>query len=140
MTDEMYKAIAAECMKIKDCRVYRDNHPQNFREAAYLVVTVDTECVRQLHGMQKVTHSMDVQYFPESPIQGRYRECEDMKEEMLRRFDVIEADGVSFYVRGKTANITDDVLHFLFDVTYTEYPEKDVPKVEDMSLNTKTEE
>ena len=59
---------------------------------------------------------------------------------MLRHFDVISADSVSFYVRDKNASIVDDVLHLMFDVVYTEYEEKEIPKMEDMNTNIETEE
>ena len=42
-------------------------------------------------------------------IQNRRKECETVKQEMLRHFDVIGADSVSFYVRERDTNITDAV-------------------------------
>ena len=59
---------------------------------------------------------------------------------MLRRFDLISADGVSFYVREKNTNVTDDVLHFLFSVTYTELKEATEPRMEEMKTNVEMEE
>ena len=56
-----------------------------------------------------------------------------MKEEILRAFDVISADGISFYVTGKNARITDDVLHFFFDVSYREKLIADVPLMEELT-------
>ena len=73
-------------------------------------------------------------------FQNSWKECEKVKQKMLRRFDVVSADGISFYVRNKNASIVDDVLHLLFDVTYTEYEKKEIPKMEEMNTNIETEE
>ena len=53
---------------------------------------------------------------------------------------MIGADGVSFYVRERDTNITDDVLHFLFSVTYTEHKVTTEPRMEDMKTNVEMEE
>ena len=59
---------------------------------------------------------------------------------MLRHFDVITSDGMKFYVKSKTASITDDVLHLMFTVIYTESEEKEEPKMEEINTNVETEE
>lgn len=140
--DTLYKAIAAECRAVipELKRVYRDNIPQNMELPCILVLTVSTEPSRRLDKRQRMKQSFDVQYFPIAEIQGRRKECETVKQEMLRHFDVIGADGVSFYVRERDTNITDDVLHFLFSVTYTEYKVTTEPRMEDMKTNVETEE
>ena len=140
--DTLYKAIAAECRAVipELKRVYRDNIPQNMELPCILVLTVSTEPSRRLDKRQRMKQSFDVQYFPIAEIQGRRKECETVKQEMLRHFDVIGADGVSFYVRERDTNIPDDVLHFLFSVTYTEYKVTTEPRMEDMKTNVETEE
>ena len=86
------------------------------------------------------TGSFDVQYFPGEELQNRRKECEKVKQEMLRGFDVISADGISFYVKEKNANVTDDVLHLLFSVSYVEYREPAQPKMEELDKNIEVEE
>lgn len=138
----LYKAIAAECRAaVPDLkRVYRDNIPQNTELPFVLVLITNTESNRCLAGNQRVKQSFDVQYFPTAEIQDRRKECEKVKQEMLRRFDLISVDGVSFYVREKNTNVTDDVLHFLFSVTYTELKEATEPRMEEMKTNVEMEE
>ena len=140
--DTLYKAIAAECRAVIPGlkRVYRDNIPQNMELPCILVLTVSTEPNRRLDNRQRMKQSFDVQYFPVAEIQNRRKECEAVKQEMLRHFDVIGADSVSFYVRERDTNITDDVLHFLFSVTYTEYKATGEPRMEDMKTNVEMEE
>ena len=107
----------------------------NFR-----VEITETTANRRLSERQRIKQNFDVQYFPGDESENRRKECEKVKQKMLRRFDVISADGLSFYVRNKNASIVDDVLHLMFYVTYTEYEEKEIPKMEEMNTNIETEE
>ena len=142
MVESLYKAIAAECRssvpELK--KIYRDNIPQNMEFPCILVEIVETTARRRLSERQRIKQNFDVQYFPGNESENRRKECEKVKQKMLRRFDVISADGISFYVRSKSASIVDDVLHLMFDVTYTEYEEKEIPKMEEMNTNLETEE
>ena len=142
MVESLYKAIAAECRssvpELK--KIYRDNIPQNMEFPCILVEITETTAKRRLSERQRIKQNFDVQYFPGNESENRRKECEKVKQKMLRRFDVVSADGISFYVRNKNASIVDDVLHLLFDVTYTEYEEKEIPKMEEMNTNIETEE
>ena len=142
MVESLYKAIAAECRssvpELK--KIYRDNIPQNMEFPCILVEIMETTANRRLSERQRVKQNFDVQYFPGDESENRRKECEKVKQKMLRRFDVVSADGISFYVRNKNASIVDDVLHLLFDVTYTEYEKKEIPKMEEMNTNIETEE
>ena len=142
MVESLYKAIAAECRssvpELK--KIYRDNIPQNMEFPCILVEITETTAKRRLSERQRIKQNFDVQYFPGDESENRRKECEKVKQKMLRRFDVVSADGISFYVRNKNASIVDDVLHLLFDVTYTEYEKKEIPKMEEMNTNIETEE
>ena len=142
MVESLYKAIAAECRssvpELK--KIYRDNIPQNMEFPCILVEIMETTANRRLSERQRIKQNFDVQYFPGDESENRRKECEKVKQKMLRRFDVVSADGISFYARNKNASIVDDVLHLLFDVTYTEYEKKEIPKMEEMNTNIETEE
>ena len=142
MVDILYKAIAVECRSSvpEFKKIHRDNIPQNMEFPCVLVEIIETTANRRLAERQRIKQNFDVQYFPGDESENRRKECEKVKQEMLRRFDVISADGISFYVRNKNASIVDDVLHLMFDVTYTEYEEKKIPKMEEMNTNLETEE
>lgn len=142
MVESLYKAIAAECRssvpELK--KIYRDNIPQNMEFPCILVEIMETTANRRLSERQRIKQNFDVQYFPGDESENRRKECEKVKQKMLRRFDVVSADGISFYVRNKNASIVDDVLHLMFYVTYTEYEKKEIPKMEEMNTNIETEE
>ena len=140
--DILYKAISAECRSVVPelKKICRDNIPQNANAPFILVLITDTDVRRCLANRQRVKQSFDVQYFPGGEIQNYRKECEKVKQEMLRGFDVISADGISFYVKEKNANVTDDVLHFLFSVSYVEYREPVWLKMEELDKNIEMEE
>ena len=142
MVESLYKAIAAECRssvpELK--KIYRDNIPQNMEFPCILVEITETTANRRLSERQRIKQNFDVQYFPGDESENCRKECEKVKQKMLRRFDVVSADGISFYVRNKNASIVDDVLHLMFYVTYTEYEKKEIPKMEEMNTNIETEE
>lgn len=142
IAEALYKAIASECRQaLPEIRkFYRDNIPQNFEEPSILIFTIETAAVRRIGNRQRITHSMDVQYFPDGDAEDCRKKCETAKQEMLRHFDVITSDGMKFYVKSKTASITDDVLHLMFTVIYTESEEKEEPKMEEINTNVETEE
>lgn len=136
MTVELYKAVSVECLKVcPKARMYRNNIPQDFKVPCFLVTVTDTQAQRKLFNSLQIRQSMDVSYFPEAGKQERLFECEKIKEEMMRAFDVIGTEGLSFYVTGKNANVTDDVLHFMFDVIYKEKKITNEPIIEDISTN-----
>lgn len=139
MFEKLYQAIAAECRAVlpEAKKIYRDNIPQNFETPCVLVLTTNSQTSRGLANKQRFKHSFDVQYFPSEELQNLRKACETAKQTMLRAFDTIEAPGASFYVRNKTASITDDVLHMQFDVTYTEREETSTPKMEAIETEIK---
>lgn len=104
--------IAAECRssvpELK--KIYRDNIPQNMEFPCILVEITETTANRRLSERQRIKQNFDVQYFPGNESENRRKECEKVKQKMLRRFDVVSADGISFYVRNKNASIVDDVF------------------------------
>ena len=142
MVESLYKAIAAECRssvpELK--KIYRDNIPQNMEFPCILVEITETTANRRLSERQRIKQNFDVQYFPGDESENCRKECEKVKQEMLRGFDVISADGISFYVKEKNANVTDDVLHLLFSVSYVEYRESAQPKMEELDRKIETEE
>ena len=103
MVESLYKAIAAECRssvpELK--KIYRDNIPQNMEFPCILVEITETTAKRRLSERQRIKQNFDVQYFPGNESENRRKECEKVKQKMLRRFDVVSADGISFYVRNK---------------------------------------
>ena len=145
MVESLYKAIAAECRssvpELK--KIYRDNIPQNMEFPCILVESYGNDGQTGVLYRKTAESNRTLMFSISLVMKAKNRKkriVEKVKQKMLRRFDVVSADGISFYVRNKNASIVDDVLHLLFDVTYTEYEKKEIPKMEEMNTNIETEE
>lgn len=73
---------------------------------------------------------MDVLYFPED-ADHRNREYLAVGQTLERSFSVED-----FKIRNRKLKVTDQVLHFLFDVDYREYLETEESQMQDMMLDT----
>ena len=73
---------------------------------------------------------MDVLYFPEDADHQNV-EYLTAGQELERSFSVED-----FKIRNRKLKVTDQVLHFLFDVDYREYLETEESQMQDMMLDT----
>ena len=73
---------------------------------------------------------MDVFYFPEDADHQNV-EYLTVGQELERSFSVED-----FKIQNRRLKVTDQVLHFLFDVDYREYLETEESQMQDMMLDT----
>ena len=130
MINELYKAIAAGLKLIKFCTIYREDVPQDFGTPCFMVTLYDQNPSRGINGRLKNSVRVDVLYFPEDEVDYQ-EECWTVGESLRREFQP-----TGFKIKNRNMKITDKVLHFLFDVDYTEYQEKSDVKMQSMSQNT----
>lgn len=130
MINELYKAIAAGLKLIKFCTIYREDVPQDFVTPCFMVTLYDQNPSRGINGRMKNSVRVDVLYFPEDDVDYQ-EECWTVGESLRREFQP-----TGFKIKNRNMKITDKVLHFLFDVDYTEYQEKSDVKMQSMSQNT----
>ena len=130
MINELYKAIAAGLKLIKFCTIYREDVPQDFVTPCFMVTLYDQNPSRGINGRMKNSVRVDVLYFPEDEVDYQ-EECWTVGESLRREFQP-----TGFKIKNRNMKITDKVLHFLFDVDYTEYQEKSDVKMQSMSQNT----
>ena len=82
--------------------------------------------------------SVDVSYFPETAQRGECdikEECWESAQDLTRGLRIED-----FKIKNRNFNITDNVLHFMFEVTYREYLETTGRKMQTMSQNTDIKE
>lgn len=97
-------------------RRYLDDVPQNFKPAAFLLAVYEQDYNKRLSAKYKSTISFDLAYFSDKGAADIKSDCLAMQEILLRGFDMVG----TFRVLNKKARITDNVLHLLFDVEYSE--------------------
>lgn len=134
MISKLYKNIAMGLRNVKPCTVYQEDVPQNFKQPSFLITFYAQNPSRGINGRMKNTVGVDVLYFPET-IQEANAECWDVGQLLVRELKVSE-----FKIKNRNLKITDGVLHFMFDVDYREYFEKDTQTMQALSQNTEIKE
>lgn len=140
MIPEIQKAIAAAASALyPGCTVYKDYDPQNFKMPSFLITIADQDYAKRLGTVNKGKVSVDLQYFSgvsATNIAGVRADCLVAQENLLHGFDLIGG----FRVINKDARITDNVLHFTFDIKYSEILVSDETKMNIMQTNTSIKE
>lgn len=120
MTDDIITAIETRLKALHpSAMVYRHYQPQNFKTPSFLISVIDQDYGRLLRGAYTGKLSFDVQYFSGAKsvdIKAIRTDCVSMQEMLLRGMNLVGR----FRCINKNARITDNVLHFLFDIKYSE--------------------
>ena len=123
MINELYQGVNAGLKLVKDCTVYREEVPQNFKKPSFLVTIYEQNPSWGINGRLKNEANMDILDFPENRGKAELQEeCWSVGQALSREFAV-----PGFKIRNRNLKIEDYVLHFMFDVDYREY--KDIPGV-----------
>lgn len=134
MINKLFQNITAGLKRVKSCKVYRDDVPQNFEQPSFLIILYDQNSTRGINGKLKNTVRVDVLYFPEDK-QNYNEECWELCERLTRELSLED-----FKIKNRNSKITDSVLHFMFDVDYREYWNTDGTKMQKLSQNTDIKE
>ena len=120
MMDDIIAAVETRLKALNpNARVYQFYQPQKFETPSFLISVVDQDYGRRLRGSFDSKLSLDVQYFSGAKsvdIKATRADCVSMQETLLRGFNLIG----KFRCINKDARITDNVLHFTFDIKYSE--------------------
>ena len=134
MISKLYAGIATGLKAVKNCKIYREDVPENFVRPSFMVTFYDQNPTRGINGRLKNSVKADVLYFP-GDEENYQEECWDVNEDLTREFQVPE-----FKIKNRNSKITDKVLHFMFDVDYREYKSGDTVKMGPMSIIDKVKE
>lgn len=134
MINNLYQSILCGLKKIKDCKVYREDVPQNFIKPCFMVTLYDQNPSRGINKRLKNTIRVDILYFPEDEVNYQ-EECWDIGQDLTREFQM-----QNFKIKNRNLKITDRVLHFLFDVDYREFRNDTTPSMQTLSQNTDMKE
>lgn len=134
MKNRLYKGIAAGLKAVKNCTIYVEKCPQNFKSPSFLITIYQQEAAGGINGRLKKYVSMDVLYFPKSKSEA-YEECWQVEQGMSRSFRIQD-----FKIKNRNSKIEDDVLHYMFDVNYREYLPDDTPNMQRITQNEEIKE
>jgi len=116
--------------------IYDEDIPQNFKTPSFLVTLIEHTYNKRMGNKFNSTVSIDVAYFSDKGKNEIKSDCAETQEKLLREF-AIHGD---FRAQNIQANITDNVLHITFTVSYSELVEEDNIKIQAHTLNENIKE
>ncbi len=136
MINKLYKSISVGLKAVKNCTIYREDVPQNFRKPSFMVTIYQQNPSQGINHRLKNEVNLDVLYFPENKGKAELQEeCWAVGQALSRELSV-----PGFKMKNRNLKIEDDVLHFLFDVGYREFQEDPTPAMQTLSQNTDIKE
>ena len=137
MTDDIITAIETQLKALcPAAAVYRFYCPQHFKTPSFFISVTDQDYSRLLTDSFAGKISLDVQYFSGAKsvdLKAIRADCVSMQETLLRGFNLIGR----FRCTNKDARITDNVLHFTFDIKYRECVAATNSTIENLTLTIK---
>lgn len=96
--------------------IYDEDIPQNFKKKSFLITLIDQDYNKRMNVKYKSLLSFDVAYFSNKGITEVKADCQTVQLGLFREFDLIG----TYRALNKQATIVDNVLHFTFDINYSE--------------------
>lgn len=129
------KAIAKKLLGLyPNITIYDEKVPQNFKTPSFFISTYDQDYNKRLNNKYKSTINYDISYFPNDVYKNN--EMYEVKTTLLREIRDLD----EFRALNIKANITDDVLHIIFDVNYSEMKTSDEIKMQNIKVNENLKE
>lgn len=113
--------------------VYVDDVPQRFKKPSFLINLIDQDYNKRMNRKFDSLLSFDVAYF--SNAKDKKEDCQNVQLELFRGMDLL----ATYRVLNKQASITDNVLHFIFDINYSEIINETHTKMIKAKINETTE-
>lgn len=137
MISDIKQAIAQKILKLyPEATIYDEDIPQNFKTPSFLVTAIEQSYGKRLADKYNSTVSFDVAYFSDKKKNEIKSDCQAVMVNLLRAFDLLD----TFRARNLQANITDNVLHITFDVSYSEMKIEEFTKMQKQTANTNVKE
>jgi hypothetical protein len=112
--------------------IYDEDVPQNFKTPSFLITLIEQDYNKRLNTKFISLISFDVAYFSNKRITEIKEDCFDKQMSLFRSLDLIG----SYRVLNKQATITDNVLHFTFNINYSEINNERFTKMQKQTTNT----
>lgn len=117
MVNSVRQAIVDKLLELYPMnKVYTDDIPQNFKKPSFIIYLIDQDYGKRMNIKFKSLLSFDVAYFSNKGITEIKSDCQNMQLALFREFDLIN----TYRVLNKNAETVDNVLHFTFDIKYSE--------------------
>lgn len=112
--------------------IYDEDVPQDFKKQSFLISLTGQDYNKRLNSKFKSRISFEIAYFSNKEVTEIKSDCYDKQLNLFRNFDLIG----SYRVLNKQATITDNVMHFTFDIKFFEIKEYVSDKMQKQQTNT----
>lgn len=136
MVNSINQAIADKLNGLfNNLTIYDEKVPQNFKTPSFFISTYDQDYEKGISDRYRSTVSYDISYFPDSEY-SLNNEMYEVRSILLRKIRDLGA----YRAINIKSNITDDVLHIMFDVKYSETVAVSEIKMNKIETNTNIKE
>lgn len=108
--------------------IYDEDIPQDFDTPSFLITVIEQDYTKGIGNRYYSEVSFDLAYFSDQPTTDIKGDCLSVQQNILRSFDIVDR----FRFFNKSATITDNVLHFMFKVRYSEMKNEEEIKMKSM--------
>lgn len=112
--------------------IYDEDMPQDFNRQSFLISITNQSYSKRFGNKYKSSISFDIAYFSNKGAEEIKPDCRNMQMSLLRNFDLAG----KYRALNKKATITDNVLHFTFDINYSEIKTNVSEKMQKQQTNT----
>lgn len=130
MIVDINKSIVRKLLSLyPNITIYDEKVPQNFKTPSFFISTYDQDYNKRLNNKYKSTINYDISYFPNDIYKNN--EMYEVRTTLLREIRDLD----EFRTLNIKSNITDDVLHIMFDINYSEMKISDEIKMQNIKVN-----
>jgi hypothetical protein len=135
MISEVKSAIATKLGEVfPGAKVRDENIPQKFQPPLFIVDLINQDYSKRTANRFKSLLSFDVAYHSNKGTAEIKSDCQTVQVALFRAFDTFG----SYRAQNKQATIVDNVLHFTFDVPYSELREEPFIPMQTQTQTTNT--
>ncbi len=131
MISELKAAITSKLLEVfpTGYTVYEEDLPETIVKPAFLIQITNQSYDKQTSSRYVSDISFDLSYFSDKA--GLRADCIQVQEKLLRAFDAVD----TFRVIKRNAKITEQILHFTFDIRYSEILQEDQSLMQQQQIN-----
>lgn len=112
--------------------IYDQELPTSLERPSFFIALTKQEYKKRIGNKYKSVLSFDIAYYSDNATADLKTDCLEKQLELFRAFDLLNTVRVS----NKQANITENVLHFTFDMSYSEMIVETDPVMQTQTTNT----
>ena len=129
MINDIKQCIVNALLKIyPGITIYDEDIPQNFKSPSFLITLMDHNYNKRIDNKFNGEVSFDISFFSSEEKTDIKNDCIRVQQDLFRNFDLIG----TYRPISKNATIVDNVLHFIFNIKYSEIKNEEIYKIQNI--------